>query len=196
MAINLIQVTDSNGNPIAINPNGVIGLTEVPGAVPPTVIVRTVDLENFAVPGTIPSVVALLGGTTLTTQSKFYNPTLVASGGGVAAAVGSWKAIVMPDVSNPSQLNVLVRGTFGWGPAVAGVAEVVKMSLPSIGTPPANFVSVADAQGGAQLQGLHAATDFCDSVQATVGAKTVEVNVLSNAASSPVNVCFSYTFTP
>lgn len=124
-----------------------------------------------------------------------YQPVFVCSGGGTALPIGVFSAFWSLD-SLTLRMNVLVRGSFAFAPAVAGVSETVTMTLPTNATPPANFTSAQDLAGGAGMQGVHAATDFCTQVQATVGALTAEVDVLNNVASSPVNVTFNYSYLP
>lgn len=124
-------------------------------------------------------------------QGISYNPVITSSGAGVIALVGTFFAVVARRATTGSV--VMVRGTFHFTRAAAGVAETLTISLPpGAGTPAVNFAAASDATGEAQMSGLHAATDFCGTLAANVGAKTVSVAVTDNAASSDVSVFFSY----
>lgn len=119
-----------------------------------------------------------------------YVPTLTSSGAGVLAARGQFTAHGIKD--SAGRLCVIVRGSFQFTRAVAGAAETLTMTLPPSMLPAANFAAATDATGSASMAGIHAATDFCGTLIAVTAAKTVQVPVTDNAASSVVNVIFSY----
>lgn len=122
-----------------------------------------------------------------------YAPTLTSSGAGVLALIGGF---IVQVLQTGGGTFVQVMGSFQFTRAVAGVAETITIGMPTagLGVPPANFAAVADVTGGANMAGIHAATDFCGPLQAVIGAKTATVAVTDNAASSRVDVFFSYKF--
>lgn len=122
--------------------------------------------------------------------AEMYDPTITSSGAGVIAKVGLFAAHYIKDSSGA--LVTIVRGTFHFTRAAAGVAETLTLTLPAGAQPVANFAATTDATGSAAMEGLHAATDFCTAVAATVGQKKVNFACTDNAASSDINVCFSY----
>lgn len=123
-----------------------------------------------------------------------YIPTLASSGAGVLALIGGFVALAVRDGGDTF---VHVMGSFQFTRAVAGVAETITIGMPTTAgiAPAANFAATADVTGHAQMAGIHAATDFCGPLQATIGAKTCDVAITDNAATSRVDVYFSYKFT-
>lgn len=124
--------------------------------------------------------------------AEYYVPILTSSGAGVLALVGQFAAHAVKDGSNPAHTIVMVRGTFHFTRAAAGVAETITITLPPTMLPTAVFAAASNVTGDAHLNGIHAATDFCGTLIAVVAARTVSVPITDNAASSDVAVFFSY----
>ncbi len=133
-----------------------------------------------------------IGSVALATDllAEGYVPTLTSSGAGVLAAIGTFRAHGIKDAAG--KMQVIVRGSFQFTRAAAGVAETITMTLPPSMLPTAVFGAATAATGDAHLAGIHAATDFCGTLIAVAAARTVSVPVTDNAASSVVNVIFSY----
>lgn len=112
-------------------------------------------------------------------SSVQYAPTLVADGGGSAVAVGDFRAVKVGT-------RVDIIGKLNFTPNTPGVLETITISLP-VSMQPANFVNASDASGVA-----FAENQGNTNVQATVGAKTVELDETS-AGAVGIAVAFSYT---
>ncbi len=157
---------------------------------PANVIVTTADAGQHQADNNQGAIEEVALSTDVLAQG--YVPALTSSGAGVLAAIGQFQALGIKDAAGDTQ--VIVRGSFQFTRAAAGVAETIDITLPTVTglAPGANFAAVTDATGDAQMAGIHAATDFCGPLVAVVASLKVQVPVTDNAASSRVNVVFSY----